>query len=619
MISRAIGVSLLAAGMTLVGGAGVAHAAWIAGGGETGFAAATTVGAGSAPTVTVNGRDVTVSWSAATLATGAPVSGYTVRRFDTGDTPQPVGAGCSGTIAALGCTEQGVAAGVWTYTVTPVQGAWTGAEGPRSGSVTVGGPALALTPAAFSFVPVVLTGTVSGFVAGETIAFRLDDPVTGTILTSTMIPDPIPTNGSASVTVTISVGMGAGAHTLYAVGSLGTQASMGLLRDDAVPGVSAAVIQKVEGGAAGFVRPGGEYYVYANVADNGSPASGLQSVTANASALTSGQTEASMTSGIWTVASTTYNYRSSLLTADPALVAGAGVFSITATDLAANVATAGGFSVTVDGLAPSVTAVVQKAAGGVAGSIRQGGQYYVYADVADAGGAGVGSVTADVSTVTVGQTAAPLVGGSWTVGGTTFNYRSAVLTADDPLVAGAAPYEVTVSDGAGNVTATWGTVTVDNSAPFAADVQTANAATGVAGRAGRDDTITFTYSEPMEPTSFLAGWTGDATSVTVRLDNVAGADRLRIFDASNTTVLPFGSVSLGRADYTSLNRSFSASTMTMSGNAVTITLGTPSGATRTAAGSGTMTWTPSVAVTDVAGNAGSPVASTESGPADREF
>lgn len=43
--------------------------------------------------------------------------------------------------------------------------------------------------------------------------------------------------------------------------------------------------------------------------------------------------------------------------------------------------------------------------------------------------------------------------------------------------------------------------------------------------------------------------------------------------------------------------------MVMSGSTITITLGTPSGAVRTAAGNGTMTWTPTTSPYDRAGNA----------------
>lgn len=46
----------------------------------------------------------------------------------------------------------------------------------------------------------------------------------------------------------------------------------------------------------GFIRPGGTYNLYAQVADTGSPASGGSTVTANLSSIASGQTAASLSS-----------------------------------------------------------------------------------------------------------------------------------------------------------------------------------------------------------------------------------------------------------------------------------------------------------------------------------
>ena len=58
---------------------------------------------------------------------------------------------------------------------------------------------------------------------------------------------------------------------------------------------------------------------------------------------------------------------------------------------------------------------------------------------------------------------------------------------------------------------------VDNTAPTASTVQTANKAGGIAGRPEIGDTITFTFSEPIDPKSVLSGWTGAATSAVVRI------------------------------------------------------------------------------------------------------
>ena len=280
------------------------------------------------------------------------------------------------------------------------------------------------------------------------------------------------------------------------------------------------------------------------------------------------------------------------------------------------------FAAAPDFVAPQASAsVIAKTTGYLAGSIRQGGTYYVYANVSDTGNpaSGVATVSADVSAITTGQTAAALSAGSFSVNGVSYNYRSASLTANNPLAAGSRSYTLALTDNDSNSRTQSGfSVTVDNTAPGGADIQTANGGS-IVGRAETSDTVTFTFTEIMEPNSFLAGWTGASTTVTVRLNQNPSGDRLLIFDAANTTQLPFGSVNLIRLDYVTASRTFTNSTMVQSGATILITLGTPSGATTTAAGTGNMTWPPSATATDAAGNACTITTITESGAADPEF
>ena len=67
--------------------------------------------------------------------------------------------------------------------------------------------------------------------------------------------------------------------------------------------------------------------------------------------------------------------------------------------------------------------------------------------------------------------------------------------------------------------------------------------------------------------------------------------------------------------YVSTARTFgltgTASKLTISGANLTITLGTPSGATTIAAGAANVTWTPAAGATDLAGNATATTARTE--------
>jgi hypothetical protein len=287
---------------------------------------------------------------------------------------------------------------------------------------------------------------------------------------------------------------------------------------------------------------------------------------------------------------------------------------------------------------PAITAtVVAKALGGVTGYVRKGGGYFVYANVsADTGNpaSGLATVKANLAELTGGETAVTLTAGNYTAGGTSYNYRSAERTVDAALE-GEKPYSATATDVAGNARTVAGTATVDNVIPTAANIQTTNASAGTAGRPEQGDSVIFTFSEPIDPQSVLAGWNGTATNVTVRMaDNgllglPLGNDELVVYDATNATQLPLGSVNLGRNDYVTSLLGFllggtitfgappgTASTMVMSGNTISIKLGTYAEGTlagrSTAAGTGTMVWTPVATPYDRAGNLLSTATATQS-------
>jgi hypothetical protein len=489
-----------------------AWAGWSATGSGAGSSKARTMPAGNTPTVSVSGRNVTVSWTQSSFSGGAAVSGYAIKRYDTtSGAVQAIGSGCSGTITALTCTENAVPSGDWRYAVTPVQANWRGDESARSSSATVGSPTLTFSSSTtLTSLPTTLSGNIANFLTAETLTFRLDNASTGTLLSGSASPNSIPTDGAAAITVTIPAGVSAGAHTVYALGSQGSVASAAITIyiDTVAPTVGAAVVGKTQGGSGGFIKQGGTYYVYASVSDSGTPTSGVQTVRANVGSLSSGQTSVALSSG------------------------------------------------------------------------------------------------------------------SFTVEGTSYNYRSASLTANNPLTPGSYSYSITSTDSAGNSGTQSGfTVTVDNTAPSGSDVQTANVGGGTQGKPENGDAATFTFSEMIEPNSVLAGWTGSATSVTVRLiDGGAGNDTLQLWNAGNSAQLPVGQVNLGRKDYVTANVNFTSSTMVQSGAAITITLGTASGSSvSTAAGTGTMVWTPSASATDRAGNACATTSATESGSADKDF
>jgi len=327
------------------------------------------------------------------------------------------------------------------------------------------------------------------------------------------------------------------------------------------------------------------------------------------------------------------------VTTRPALAAAAIVAVLIGTAALARPSVWGNFTSTAANPGNSITAAtdfraptasastIGKTAGGIAGQIKKGATYYVYANVSDSGNpaSGVASVTANVNSLTSGATAVALSAGSFNSGGVAYGYRSAAQTAGTSLAAGSYPYSLTLTDVAGNSQTQSGfSVTVDNTGPTGTDVQTPSVGT-TNGLAQAGDTISFTFSKAIDPNSILSGWSGSSTGVVVRLNNGSGSgnDTVTVYNAANATQLPLGSVNLGRADYTGASITFgatgTASSMTMSGNTITVTLGTQSAAATTAAATGTMIWTPSASATDPAGNAASTTAVTESGAADKDF
>jgi hypothetical protein len=268
---------------------------------------------------------------------------------------------------------------------------------------------------------------------------------------------------------------------------------------------------------------------------------------------------------------------------------------------------------------PTVTPVaIGKDSGGATGFIKTGATYRVYAQVTDVGTppSGTATVVANVSNVTAGQTSVPLVAGTYTADGVSYNYRSAVLTAG-ALPNGPLTFSVTATDVATNSTMAGGSVMVDSTAPAPSNI---SASGGIAGRPEVGDVLTLTTTDTLDPVSLLANWTGAATTVQVRFVNQGGGDRLQVWDSTGLTQIPFGTISLGRTDFTTTTLNFNGSTMTQAGTAISITLGAPVvGVQTTVAGTGNMVWNPSATGTDRAGNALTTGNFNEPAPVDIDF
>lgn len=283
------------------------------------------------------------------------------------------------------------------------------------------------------------------------------------------------------------------------------------------------------------------------------------------------------------------------------------VYTIKASDAVPNQSAASSPVTATPGVASA--AAIGKSEGGTVGYVRQGGGYYVYATV----GAGSQTVAADVSSVTTGATSVSLVAGSYTVGGVTYNYRSALQTANATLTEGLKSFTVTPSGGLALSAA----VTIDNTAPTAVDIQAVDGA-GTVGKPEAGDLITYTFSEPPGPSSLSSGWDGTGTvSVQVSFVDNGGSDSWTILSGDGLSTLPFGTVNCN--DPVSANTKFNG-TMSLSGNTITITMGTMiSGAVRTKLTNTAITWTPSASARDRAANAMSTAVATESGVLDADF
>ncbi len=292
------------------------------------------------------------------------------------------------------------------------------------------------------------------------------------------------------------------------------------------------------------------------------------------------------------------------------------------------------FSTAADWTAPTVSYADAGRTGAYeAGFIRKSASYYVYANVLDSGSpaSGIASITANVTSTTPGKTAVALTPGTYSAGGLAYNYRSAALVAESNLGTGSHTFTITSTDAAANVGVQSFATIVDNTAPTAVDVQSSNVNGGTVGHFDLGDRLTLSYSQIMDPYSILSGWTGAATNVQVALiDGGSTSDSIYIYTTAASPVqIPVGVVELGSTRYLNLGAGqyviFGAtgtgtpSTMKREGSNIVITLGSPNGPSLTSTTSANMTWIPSAAATDIAGNAVSSSATKQSGTAHVNF
>jgi hypothetical protein len=208
-----------------------------------------------------------------------------------------------------------------------------------------------------------------------------------------------------------------------------------------------------------------------------------------------------------------------------------------------------------DWVAPTLarTIAARSSGAGIPGQIRQGTGFYVYAQVTDTGNpaSGVSTVTANVSSVAAGVTAASLAttGGPWTIGGLSYNRRSAVITASTPLSTGATYlYSITMTDAAGNSRAV-----TDNPVTIETYQSVLQATSGLLGhwRLGEQTAVNDTFTDTSG--TLLQNHTGEVGATWTRLGStpnvvVTTAGRIRRGGTGGITYSPSGTTTL--PDYT---------------------------------------------------------------------
>ena len=554
-------------------------------------ASVATITGPSGVTTVQSGTSITVSWNAATLSTGGAVQGYYVKRSD-GATV----CGIPTLVTTLSCTDSGVPAGTYSYTVTAVYLSWDGSA--ASGAVAVlTAPTLTATPpsssnsasASFSF---------SG--NGSSYQCKLDG---GAYATCTS-----PTSYS---------GLADGSHTfkVYAAngGSTGPVTTYTWLVDTTPPTQTLALAS----GAVGAYLNGSTLYYKGNAAgsfkltdtvtDSGSgPASASFPALATAGWTHGAETVTTPSGGPYTSSSFTW-------TANPSNPA---TYSATGADAAGNT-TSSSLNFVIDTTAPVSGALTVNGtaatAGGSSSSATNSTSFAINArtDYSDSGSGLKSSVlTVQSESLSGSSCGAPGSGGPFTspttITGTT--QPSGIQAGFCYL------YTLTGTDNVGN-TATLSTTVVDNALSFKVTTQPSSLTAGVATASnavvltaiknGATDT-TYAGSAltwggannspdataptlPVSPT-----WTGGQATFGITLVK-AETETLTVTDGTRSATFTPITVSAG-----------SASKLAWTNVSTTSPAGIPSPcfyACSYASGFGnSKTWTASVSVTDSVGN-----------------
>jgi hypothetical protein len=185
--------------------------------------------------------------------------------------------------------------------------------------------------------------------------------------------------------------------------------------------------------------------------------------------------------------------------------------------------------------------------------------------------------------------------------------------------------QATQSDTAGNTATRANVFTVDTKAPTPVSISAANGGGGAAGRLNAGDTITYRFSEGIEPSTIMAGFAGGATTADVNVGflNNGTADYFSVIDTANNQTLTLDTSVASIAELVTANLVWPAKlSQSADGTTFTVVLGTAptSGVATVTNTSHSMAWTAKAGPKDYATNPltvpANPVTETDG---DRDF
>lgn len=549
------------------------------------------VPASSAPLAVANGREVTVTWASITLAGGQPATGYVVRRYDLAGVPQTVLSSCT-LVSSAGCVEHAVPAGTWKYSVQPLVGNWAGPESSQSSAITVAGASFVLSSTApIASLPATVTGTISHFVAGSTLTYRLDS-TSGTVLT--VSPTTVAVGGSMSVSVTLPTGTTDAPHSIVVMDSAGTIASTAVnivmpptmtstsMRDTDADGKVDRVDVVFDDLLAPYTA-GVTPWTLTNTPSGGTLAGVTVSGNTATLSINEGAGAANTAVGSFTVALASHpggirdvnGHTSSFTAVSPADLAAPALVSMGLLD-------ADG-----DGKVDRVSAVFSETLAAYAAGITP----WALASVPSSGALASVAVAATTATLTITEGAGAA---NTAVGGMTVALGASATG---------------VRDAAGNQAAFTARAPQDLAAPVPMAIADTNGT--INGRIQAGDTISITFSESLAPASVPT-----STTVTITDPVGAGNDTLTMVGVSN------GARTLGATGYVTTDggvASFVASPVALltSNTVIRVTVGATCSGTgcagvATQSTNGTYSFVAATSITDPAGNAASTTARTRS-------